>query len=74
MNNIGYNIRRIRGLRGFKQAYMAHALNISLNSYGKIERNEVNIKISRLEDIAKALKTTVQHILTFDETDYFKRG
>ncbi|MEE1883982.1 helix-turn-helix domain-containing protein [Pedobacter flavus] len=73
MNNIGFNIRRIRGLRGFKQAYMAHALKISINSYGKIERNEVNLKISRLEEIALVLKTTVEHILTFEENDYFKK-
>lgn len=73
MNNIGYNIRRIRGLRGLKQAYMAHALNISVNSYGKIERNEVNIKISRLEDIASVLRTTVQHILLFEEQDFLRK-
>lgn len=72
MNNIGYNIRRIRGLRGFKQAYMAHALNISVNSYGKIERNEVNVKISRLEEIARVLRTSVQHILLFEEKDFLR--
>ncbi|RZL19804.1 MAG: XRE family transcriptional regulator [Pedobacter sp.] len=72
MVDVGFNIRKIRGLRGLKQEYMAHALKISLNSYGKIERNEVNLKLSRLEEIASILKTTVHHILSFNENDYFK--
>lgn len=71
MGNIGFNIRKIRGLRGLKQENMAYALKISLNSYGKIERNEVRIRLNRLEEIARILQTTVTHILCFDENIYF---
>lgn len=74
MGNIGINIRKIRGLRGLKQENMAHALNISLNSYGKIERNEVRIRLNRLEEIAIVLQTSVTHILCFDEKMYFAEG
>ena len=74
MGNIGINIRKIRGLRGLKQENMAHALNISLNSYGKIERNEVRVRLNRLEEIAIVLQTSVTHILCFDENVYFAEG
>lgn len=71
MGSIGSNIRKIRGLRGLKQENMARALQISLNSYGKLERDEIRIRLNRLEEIAAILQTSVTHILCFDENVYF---
>ena len=53
MDNIGENIRKIRILLDIKQAVMAKMLNLSVNFYGKIERNEVEVKPERLIQIAK---------------------
>ena len=46
---------------------MAENLELSLSGYGKIERNETDISISRLESIADVLGTDIASILSFDE-------
>lgn len=53
MNTIGNNIRKFRMLLDIKQATMAKMLNLSVTSYGKLERNEVKIKQERLNQIVK---------------------
>jgi transcriptional regulator with XRE-family HTH domain len=50
---------------------MAHSLNLSPNGYGKIERDEVDVTLGRLEDIAKVLEIDIFQILTFDEKQIF---
>lgn len=45
---------------------MAEELDLSLSGYSKIERNETDISISKLEKIAKVLDTDVRSILNFD--------
>lgn len=57
--NIGCNIRKIRELKNIKQDYIAHKLNLSLTSYGKIERNEVDINLSRVHQIADVLDVSI---------------
>ena len=50
---------------------MAQSLSLSLNGYGKIERDEVEITINRLEDISKILEIDLLQILGFDEKQIF---
>ncbi len=68
---IGDKIRKIRNLKGFKQETIADRLGITVNGYGKLEREENNISIERLEQIAKALEVEIKDILSFDETNIF---
>lgn len=49
---LGNNIRKIREIRNIKQDYIAQQLGISLTSYGKLERDEVEITIVRANTIA----------------------
>jgi transcriptional regulator with XRE-family HTH domain len=63
---IGNNIRQIRELKNLKQEYIALRLNLSLTSYGKIERNEVDISISRLNEISKILEISVAVLIDFN--------
>jgi transcriptional regulator with XRE-family HTH domain len=49
-----------------KQEYIALRLNLSLTSYGKIERNEVDISISRLNEISKILEISVAVLIDFN--------
>ena len=65
MENIGENIRKIRILLDIKQAVMAKMLNLSVNFYGKMERNEVDIKPERLRQIAKIFKVDIVYIENF---------
>ena len=67
MNNIGEKIKKIRELRNFSRRYVACELMISTNTYGKIERNEMDITLKRLGQIADVLKVGVSTIIDFDE-------
>jgi transcriptional regulator with XRE-family HTH domain len=71
MLKIGSKIKKLRELKNDTQEYMAHQLHLSVNGYGKIERNDVDVTIGRLEEIAKILETDVMQILSFDEKMIF---
>ena len=55
MNNIGFNIKRIRDQKGYSQEFMASQLNISQASYARMESQEIKISIDRLQKIADIL-------------------
>ncbi len=67
MEHIGDNIRKIRVLLDIKQAIMAKMLNLSVNSYGKIERNQIHIKPERLRQIAGVFEMDPLCIVDFDK-------
>jgi len=67
MNNIGDNIRKLRILFDFKQNAMAKLIGISVNSYGKIERNEVLISQERLAQIANVLGIEPAYITNLND-------
>lgn len=69
--NVGEKIKKLRELKNYTQQYMADQLELSLSGYGKIERNETDISISKLDKIAKILHTDVNTILSFDEKHIF---
>jgi transcriptional regulator with XRE-family HTH domain len=72
MNNIGQKIKMIRELRNYTRNYVASELKISLNTYGKIERDEANLTIQRLSRIAKILNVGVTTIIDFDQNKLLK--
>lgn len=59
----GEKIRILRRKRKLTQTDMASALDISQRAYSKIENNEVQLKIDRLEEIAKLLNTETKELL-----------
>ena len=67
MEKIGEKIRKIRNLKGLSQENMAGMLNLSLVSYGNIERCKTKLTPSRLQEIARILDVTVEDIEAFDE-------
>ncbi len=67
----GEKIRKLRELKNYTQAYMSEKLNLSLSGYGKIERDEIDITLSRLQKIAEILGTDFNTILSFDEKNIF---
>lgn len=68
---VGEKIKKLRELKNYTQQYMADELELSLSGYGKIERDETDISISRLEKIAAVLDVDVNTILSFDERQVF---
>ena len=69
--SIGANIKKMRELRNFTQSHMGELLNMSLSGYSKIERDETDISIKRLEQIAKILETDIKSILELDLNKVF---
>ena len=64
--NLGEKIRRIRHLKALKQETLADKLGMSVNGYGKIERNEGSISVDRLVQIAHVLEVDIKYILDFE--------
>lgn len=67
MDNIGFNIRKIREQKGFSQEYMANVLNISQASYARMESEETKITVERLQKIAEILETSVIDFFNSDK-------
>lgn len=70
-NSIGQKVKKIRELRNYTQEYMSIQLDMSQNGYSKIERDEVDLSVSKLNKIADILKVNVLDLLTFDENRQF---
>ncbi|MEY5047613.1 MAG: hypothetical protein RLZZ175_972 [Bacteroidota bacterium] len=76
---IGNNIREIREQKKWSQEYVAEMLNMSVNGYGKIERNEVDINIEKLQQVAQLFEVKPEDLLkdgmnfnnTGDNHNYF---
>jgi transcriptional regulator with XRE-family HTH domain len=69
--SIGAKIKKLRELKNYTQSYMAERLGLSMSGYGKIERDETEITLQRLQEIAEILETNYNTILSFDEKHIF---
>jgi transcriptional regulator with XRE-family HTH domain len=65
--DLGYKIRKMRELKGYKQAHMAEGLGIDKTSYGDIEAGKTKVTVERLKKIAELLDSTPQAIENFDD-------
>lgn len=68
---IGHNIKMYRDLRKITREDMCDRLNLSLAAYGKIERNEQDITLERLNEIAKILDVPISKLLENPEKFVF---
>ena len=68
---IGTKIKTLRSLRGLSQEKMAELLEISTTSYAKIERDEVDITNSRIEQIASVLNISALELIGFGEKNFY---
>jgi transcriptional regulator with XRE-family HTH domain len=69
MKSIGQKIREIKG---YSQEYVANRLNMSQNSYSKIELEQTRLNIERLNEIAGVFEISPNEILNFDDSYLFK--
>ena len=59
----GNAIRIQRVIKGYSQEYMASRLNISQNAYSKLEREETELSVRRIYEIAEILEVSVYQLL-----------
>lgn len=71
--SVGKKIKQLRELRNFTQTHMANELGLSVGGYGKIERDETDVTLTRLSQIAEILKTELSTILSFDSNQIFNQ-
>jgi len=76
----GEKIRHLRRQRKLTQTEMADSLNITQRAFSKIENNEVQLKIDRLEEIANLLNVDAKELLpdlpnqNFEHVSYSQIG
>ena len=71
LKKIYENIKNFRELKKVTREHIASELDISVSGYGKIERGEVDVSISKLFKIAKTLGVNLQQILDFNVSNIF---
>ncbi len=71
MLKVGNKIKKIREYKNYTQEYMAQSLGLSITAYGKIERDETEMTLTRLSQISKILTIDYRQILDFDEKNIF---
>jgi len=69
--NIGDNIKKFRELKNITRESISSELNMSLSGYSKIERNEVDLTLSKIQKIAEVLGVDLSQILNFDASQIF---
>ena len=68
---IGAKIRNIRVAKGLTQENVACQLEMSNSGYAKIERGEIDLKVSRLEQISNNFEVKISDIVEANETNNF---
>jgi len=69
--NVASKIKKIREIKGFSQDYVASKLDITQNTYSKIERGEAQITIDKLSAICEVLEIDFNTLFNFDENLIF---
>lgn len=64
--SVNEKIRKFREAKDWSQEQMAEKLNMSLNSYAKIERGESKIYLDKLEQIAQVFDIDVIELMQSD--------
>jgi transcriptional regulator with XRE-family HTH domain len=65
------NIRKIRELKNLTREFVAAELKMSASGYGKIERGDVDLTVSKLIEISKVLEVSTEFIFKFDVSIFF---
>jgi transcriptional regulator with XRE-family HTH domain len=75
MNTIIYkNIKTIREMKDLTRDYVAAELDMTASGYGKIERGEIDIAISKVYRLASIFEITVSDLLFFNVGSVFNNS
>ena len=61
--NTSLKIKKYRELKNYTQEYMAEKLDISQNTYSKIENGGIKLTVDRLKQISDILETPVEELI-----------
>jgi len=61
--NTPLKIKKYRELKNYTQEYMAEKLDISQNTYSKIENGGIKLTVDRLKQISDILETPVEEMI-----------
>jgi hypothetical protein len=61
--NTPLKIKKYRELKNYTQEYMAEKLDISQNTYSKIENGGIKLTVDRLKQISDILETPVEELI-----------
>lgn len=64
--SIGLKIKKIRESRNFTQEFMSGKLNISQNTYSKIESGGIKLTVDRLKGISEILEVPIEEFFSDD--------
>jgi transcriptional regulator with XRE-family HTH domain len=70
MSTVGNRIKRVREMKNYTQEYMASNLNISQNSYSRIENETVKLSTERLKKIADILDVPIEYLINLEAPIY----
>jgi len=68
---IGLEVKKLRKLQRFTQEHIAQKLDMSVAGYSRIERDEVNVTLDRLQELADILGTTPEYLLGWESGKEF---
>jgi transcriptional regulator with XRE-family HTH domain len=68
---LGENIRIMRTIKGFSQDGLANKLGKSQNWLQKLEKGEIDIPLSCLDDLSKEFGVTPDYLLSFESKQVF---
>lgn len=72
MNKIvSQNIRTIREMKNLTRDFVAGELEMTYSGYGKIERGEIDITISKISKLADIFGISISDLLFFDVSYFF---
>ena len=71
--NISGNIKTVRELKNFTRDFVAGELDMSTSGYGKIERGEIDLTISKLYKLSDIFGVSITDLLFFDASFFFNR-
>lgn len=63
LTNFSKVVKNLRHEKGFSQEAMAHEIGMSPSGYGKIERGETDLTISKIDKIARCFGLTATSII-----------
>jgi len=66
LSKVGESLKNYRELKSLSREDVADMLSMTSSGYGKIERGETDVPLSRLEQICNALGITLAQILQFE--------
>jgi len=67
------NIRKLRELRLLSREQMALELSLSLSGYGRLERGETDLTLTRLKLISDILNVDITELFEFDPSAVLQR-